>query len=82
MPLIGPDGETLLFEDWGPAFTEDDFLAIGSLSLRRVRDDAAACGSADWNCRRKDCLRQRQRRDHGGPFRRRQPDVLPATPYA
>jgi serine/threonine-protein kinase len=32
MPLIGPDGETLLFVDWGPAFTEDDFLAIGSLS--------------------------------------------------
>jgi len=32
MPLVGPDGETLLFEDWGPAFTEDDFLAIGSLS--------------------------------------------------
>ena len=32
MPLVGPDGDTLLFEDWGPAFTEDDFLAIGSLS--------------------------------------------------
>ena len=32
MPLVGPDGETLLFVDWGPAFTEDDFLAIGSLS--------------------------------------------------
>lgn len=32
MPLVGPDGETLLFEDWGPAFTEDDFLAIGSVA--------------------------------------------------
>jgi serine/threonine-protein kinase len=32
MPLVGPDGETLLFEDWGPAYTEDDFLAIGSLA--------------------------------------------------
>jgi Tol biopolymer transport system component/tRNA A-37 threonylcarbamoyl transferase component Bud32 len=32
MPLVGPDGETLLFEDWGWAFTEDDFLAIGSLT--------------------------------------------------
>ena len=32
MPLVAPDGETLLFVDWGPAYTEDDFLAIGSLS--------------------------------------------------
>jgi serine/threonine-protein kinase len=32
MPLVGPDGATLLFEDWGPAYTEDDFLAIGSLT--------------------------------------------------
>jgi Tol biopolymer transport system component/tRNA A-37 threonylcarbamoyl transferase component Bud32 len=31
MPLVGRDGETLLFEDWGPAYSEDDFLAIGSL---------------------------------------------------
>ncbi|MEA2765591.1 MAG: eukaryotic-like serine/threonine-protein kinase, partial [Gemmatimonadaceae bacterium] len=31
MPFVGPDGKTLLFEDWGWAFTEDDFLAIGSL---------------------------------------------------
>jgi serine/threonine-protein kinase len=32
MPLVGPDRETLLFEDWGAAYTEDDFLAIGSLA--------------------------------------------------
>jgi serine/threonine-protein kinase len=31
MPFVGRDGKTLLFEDWGWAFTEDDFLAIGSL---------------------------------------------------
>lgn len=32
MPFVAPDGETLLFEDWGPGFTDDDFLAIGSLA--------------------------------------------------
>lgn len=31
MPFVAADGKTLLFENWGPAFTEDDFLAIGSL---------------------------------------------------
>jgi WD40-like Beta Propeller Repeat len=31
MPFVAPNGETLLFEDWGPGFTDDDFLAIGSL---------------------------------------------------
>ena len=32
MPFVAPDGETLLFEDWGPGFTDDDYLAIGSLA--------------------------------------------------
>ncbi|HEV7839557.1 MAG TPA: protein kinase, partial [Gemmatimonadaceae bacterium] len=32
MPFVAEDGETLLFEDWGPGFTDDDFLAIGSLA--------------------------------------------------
>ena len=31
-PFVANDGETLLFVDWGPGFTEDDFLSIGSLS--------------------------------------------------
>ena len=30
LPIVAPDGNTLLFEDWGPGFTEDDYLAIGS----------------------------------------------------
>src|SRR3982751_6180300 len=30
LPLLSADGATVLFEDWGPSFTEDDFLAIGS----------------------------------------------------
>jgi Tol biopolymer transport system component/tRNA A-37 threonylcarbamoyl transferase component Bud32 len=31
VPLVAQDGKTVLFEDWGPGYTEDDFLAIGSL---------------------------------------------------
>jgi len=34
-PLIAPDGETVLFTDWGPGYTEDDFLGIGSRSTGR-----------------------------------------------
>ena len=30
VPVLSADGATVLFEDWGPGFTEDDFLAIGS----------------------------------------------------
>ena len=30
-PVVAPDGNTVVFGDWGPGFTEDDFLAIGSL---------------------------------------------------
>ena len=30
LPVMSADGGTVLFEDWGPGFTEDDFLAIGS----------------------------------------------------
>ncbi|PYP78702.1 MAG: hypothetical protein DMD35_10735 [Gemmatimonadetes bacterium] len=30
LPVLSADGATVLFEDWGPSFTEDDFLAIGS----------------------------------------------------
>jgi serine/threonine-protein kinase len=30
-PLVAPDGKTVIFSDWGPGFTEDDFLGIGSL---------------------------------------------------
>ena len=30
LPVLSADGTTVLFEDWGPSFTEDDFLAIGS----------------------------------------------------
>ncbi|MEX2154294.1 MAG: protein kinase [Gemmatimonadaceae bacterium] len=30
-PFVLNDHNTLLFMDWGPGFTEDDFLAIGSL---------------------------------------------------
>ncbi len=30
-PHVAPDRKTLLFTEWGPGFTEDDFLAIGSL---------------------------------------------------
>jgi serine/threonine-protein kinase len=31
VPLVSTDGKTALFEDWGPGYTEDDYLAIGSL---------------------------------------------------
>jgi Tol biopolymer transport system component len=31
VPLVSADGKTALFEDWGSGYTEDDFLAIGSL---------------------------------------------------
>ena len=31
-PLLLDDGETVVFVDWGPGFTEDDFLAVGSVS--------------------------------------------------
>ncbi len=34
-PFVAADGETLLFVDWGPGFTEDDFLSIGSLTTGR-----------------------------------------------
>ena len=30
-PFVADDGETVFFLDWGPGFTEDDYLAIGSL---------------------------------------------------
>ena len=30
-PFVAPDGKTVLFDDWGPGNTEDDFLALGSL---------------------------------------------------
>jgi serine/threonine protein kinase len=30
-PLVADDGETVSFLDWGPGFTEDDYVAIGSL---------------------------------------------------
>jgi Tol biopolymer transport system component len=30
-PFVAADGKTVLFMDWGPGYTEDDFLAIGSL---------------------------------------------------
>ncbi|HJU69726.1 MAG TPA: protein kinase [Gemmatimonadaceae bacterium] len=30
-PYLAADRNTLLFTEWGPGFTEDDFLAIGSL---------------------------------------------------
>ena len=30
-PYVARDRNTLLFTEWGPGFTEDDFLAIGSL---------------------------------------------------
>jgi Tol biopolymer transport system component len=30
-PFVAEDGETVAFVDWGPGFTEDDYLAIGSL---------------------------------------------------
>ena len=30
-PYVAPDRNTVLFTEWGPGFTEDDFLAIGSL---------------------------------------------------
>jgi len=30
-PFVAGDGETVFFLDWGPGFTEDDYLAIGSL---------------------------------------------------
>jgi serine/threonine-protein kinase len=31
LPFVADDGETVFFVDWGPGFTEDDYLAIGSL---------------------------------------------------
>src|SRR5262245_13752301 len=31
LPFVDDDGETAFFLDWGPGFTEDDYLAIGSL---------------------------------------------------
>ena len=34
-PFVGDDGETVFFLDWGPGFTEDDYLAIGSLKTGR-----------------------------------------------
>jgi serine/threonine-protein kinase len=30
-PLLLDDGETVVFVDWGPGFTEDDFLGVGSV---------------------------------------------------
>ena len=30
-PFVASDGKTMLFGDWGPGFTEDDFLDIGSV---------------------------------------------------
>jgi eukaryotic-like serine/threonine-protein kinase len=30
-PFVAEDGETVFFLDWGPGFTEDDYLAMGSL---------------------------------------------------
>jgi len=30
-PLLLDDGETVVFVDWGPGFTEDDFIAVGSV---------------------------------------------------
>jgi hypothetical protein len=34
-PFVADDGETVFFLDWGPGFTEDDYLAIGSLKTGR-----------------------------------------------
>jgi len=34
-PFVDDDGETVFFLDWGPGFTEDDFVAIGSLKTGR-----------------------------------------------
>ncbi len=53
-PYVGPDRNTLLFTEWGPGFTEDDFLAIGSLetgafhtsSLRAARPVGIVDGRA------------------------------------
>ena len=53
-PYVAPDGNTLLFAEWGPGFTEDDFLAIGSLetgsyhttSLRAARPVGVVDGRA------------------------------------
>jgi Tol biopolymer transport system component len=30
-PFVAPDQRTVLFTDWGPGYTEDDFLAVGSI---------------------------------------------------
>src|SRR5579871_6294241 len=35
VPMAVGDGETVLFVDWGPGFTEDDFLALGSTRTNR-----------------------------------------------
>jgi eukaryotic-like serine/threonine-protein kinase len=54
LPYIALDRNTLLFTEWGPGFTEDDFLAIGSLqtgsfhtsSLRAARPVGIVDGHA------------------------------------
>ncbi len=53
-PHVAPDRNTVLFTEWGPGFTEDDFLAIGSLetgslhtsSLRAARPIGVVDGRA------------------------------------
>jgi serine/threonine-protein kinase len=39
-PFVAPDGRTVLFDSWGPGFTEDDFLAIGSLETGAFQTSA------------------------------------------
>ena len=39
-PVVAPDGKTVLFVDSGPGFTEDDFLAIGSLETGSFQTSA------------------------------------------